>query len=357
MQYYALAALLAGAIASPLPQDLDWAAIDSLEPVPSADIPVVNAAAAASTVSYAPAQAATSVAAAVQADPTDVTPKVKRDNSACATTPTSDDTDSAFTSNGDFSTAANGASAPAGYVQVYQNQAGSSQGIYGYMGYSVLPTYDVQQCSENCDAVLGCQSFNIYFERDPSVDPTSSCSNPPSETVIKCVYYGGPITSDSATNVGQWRDDFHVVIAGSNAYVNHSITEPDGYSGAVFLGNSAINAPLDCNGHDTYMGVKLFDSAPFDANLCATACSAQSDYNRAHPDSDGYFQTCQFFNTYVLYENNVAVGQYCSLYNETWAPSYATNDGQYRGDDHYTIGYSYSFSNSTGGADEPTSCS
>lgn len=356
MQYYALAALLAGAIATPVPQDLDWTAIDSLDPVPSADVPVVNAAAVASTVSYEPAEAATSVAAAVKADPTDVTPKMKRDDSACATQPTADDTDTNFSSNPAFSSAATSASTPAGYVQAYQNQAGSSEGIYGYMGYSVLQTYDVAACSASCDAVNGCQSFNIYFERDPSVDPSSTCSNPPSTTVIKCVYYGGPVTASSATNVGQWRNDFHVVIAGSNGYVNHSITAPTGYNGAVYLGNSAINAPLDCNHHDTYMGVKIFTSGPFDANLCATACSAQSDYNRRHPAKNGFFQTCQFFNTYVLYKNNAAVGQYCSLYNETWSPSFATNNGQYRGSDHYTIGYSYAFSNTTGGADQPAGC-
>lgn len=57
--------------------------------------------------------------------------------------------------------------------------------------------------------------------------------------------------------------------------------------------------------------------------------------------------TCQFFNTYILLKNGASVGQYCSLYNETWSPSYATNVGQWRGNDHYTVQYSYSFSNTT----------
>jgi predicted nucleic acid binding AN1-type Zn finger protein len=34
-----------------------------------------------------------------------------------------------------------------------------------------------------------------------------------------------------------------------------------------------------------------------------------------------------------------------SLYNQTWAATYATNDGQWRGDDHYTIRSSYIASN------------
>ena len=175
------------------------------------------------------------------------------------------------------------------------------------------------------------------FERDPSVDPTDACDNPPSITVVKCVYYGGPVTANSATNVGQWRNDFQVVIAGSNGYVNNSISTPVGYTGPTYLGNGAIQAPNDCNGQNTYMGAKIFTSGAFDANLCAAACSATSDYDRQHPPASGIPQTCQFFNTYVLYNGTQAVGQYCSMYNETWPASYATNVGQWRGNDHFTI--------------------
>jgi len=122
------------------------------------------------------------------------------------------------------------------------------------------------------------------YERDPIVDPAAGCTNPASETVIKCVYYGGPVTEASTTNVGQWRNDFQVVIAGSNGYVNNSISTPEGYQSAVVLGNAAINAPNDCSGSNTYMGVKIFTSGPFDASLCAAACSATSVYEAAHFD-------------------------------------------------------------------------
>lgn len=147
-----------------------------------------------------------------------------------------------------------------------------------------------------------------------------------------------------------------MVISGSNAYTSNSIATPAGYSGAVALGNAAINAPLDCNGKDTYMGVKLFTTGPFDAGLCAAACTSQSKYNRAHPPKSGIAQTCQFFSTYILYNGTQSVGQYCSLYNETWPASYATNVGQWRGKNHYTIAYSYTFSNTTAGADKPAGC-
>lgn len=43
-------------------------------------------------------------------------------------------------------------------------------------------------------------------------------------------------------------------------------------------------------------------------------------------------------------------------YNETWPATYATNVGQYRGKNKYTIGYSFAYSNSTGALDQPKGC-
>lgn len=144
-------------------------------------------------------------------------------------------------------------------------------------------------------------------------EPGDTCEDPPSTTVIKCVFWGGPVTSDTATNEGQWREDFHVVIAGSNGYVKYGMPDVTGYS-SVTLKDAAINAPLDCAGYDTYMGVKIFtNSGPFDPSLCAAACTETSEYNLAHPPASGVVQTCQAFNTYFLLKNGVVEGQYCAM--------------------------------------------
>lgn len=137
-------------------------------------------------------------------------------------------------------------------------------------------------------------------------------------------------------------------MAGSNGYVSKSIAPQPGYNGPTYLGNAAINAPLDCSGADSYIQPKVFTGGPFDAGLCAAACSAQSVYNLAHPPSDGSKpKTCQFFNTYMLLKNGVPEGQYCSLYTMGWDARFAKNTGQYRGNDRYTIAYSYTFVNGT----------
>jgi len=164
MKNYAVAALLAGAvIATPVPQGFDFAAIDALDPIPTPSIPVVDAEAAQTTIAYSATLAASSVSSAVLASPTDTSLKmVKRgDNSACAVQPASDDTAENFSANTAFSDAANGAATPSGYALAYSNQAGSSEGVYGYMGYSVLDTYDAATCSSRCDKIVGCSSVNI----------------------------------------------------------------------------------------------------------------------------------------------------------------------------------------------------
>lgn len=205
MRYSAVAALLVGAVlANPVPQDFDWDAIDNLDPVPTASIPIVDADAAQTTIAYTPTPAASSVYSAVTANPTDTSLKMRAANPDSASTVP--DTAEAFLANTDFQNSALSAATPSGYTKAYQNQTGSSEGVYGYMGYAVLNSYDTAQCAANCNSIVGCMSFNIYYERDPSVDPSDSTPNPSSQTVIKCVYWGGPVTAQSPTNVGQWRN-------------------------------------------------------------------------------------------------------------------------------------------------------
>lgn len=268
----------------------------------------------------------------------------KRD--ACAAQPTgygavpSPDTDSAFLAYADFKTAATSAPVPSGYSQAFSN-LNASNNAYGYLGYTALEKYDTEACANKCNAISACAAFNVYFERDPSVDPGTGCDDPSSTTMIKCVFWGGPVTEDNAVNAGQYRDNFHVVIAGSNGYVNNTIEPADGFSGPAYYGSNAVDAPNDCNGQSTYLGNATFSNGPFDASLCAAACNAKSAVN-----IKSNLPTCKYFNTYILSRNGVALEQYCQMYSQTWASSYATNSGATSGSNQYTISHSYGFSSS-----------
>ncbi|KAI4717846.1 hypothetical protein E4T48_05951 [Aureobasidium sp. EXF-10727] len=254
-----------------------------------------------------------------------------------------------FLANPVYANAANAATVPDGYVQTFKNLNASSS-AYGYLGFTNLQSYSPQTCATKCNAIKGCMGINIYFERDPKITPDKTvCPNPASLTQIKCVYWGGPVTAANTKNYGRSWVSFSVVVAGSNGYVNQNIAAPSGYSDANYLGNAAINAPYDTLGYNTYMGAKVFAAGPFNATLCAEACNAQNVYNLANPPTDGSpVQTCQFFNTYILSVNGkTALGQYCAMYSASWTNKYATNVGQWQGNDRYTVGFSYSFSNLT----------
>lgn len=234
------------------------------------------------------------------------------------------DTADSFLASDLFSSAANSAPTPSGYVQTFANAKGSNS-AYGYSGFSTLESYDTAECARRCDGISSCSGFNIYFERDPAVVPAAGCEDPASTTAIKCVYWGGYVSADNANNQGQWREQFHVVIAGSNGYMKTRVPTVAGFDG-VALGNKAINAPLNCAGQDTYMGAKVFTTAFFDTGLCAAACTSQNEYNTAHPPAEGEPKICQFFVTYLSERNGSPEGQYCALYTQAWDSSYATND-------------------------------
>ncbi|KAI1077785.1 hypothetical protein F5B20DRAFT_592509 [Whalleya microplaca] len=337
----------AGASALVPRQKINFSLVDSAPKPTSVSIPVGPT---AQVVTYN-LSAATLAATATPLPVVAIEKRQIAARTACEPQPTgagpvpSPDTDSAFVDFSGFSSIAANASVPSGYNMTFSNlHAGNN--AYGYMGYTTFSSYDTGACASQCDTISGCLGFNIYFERDPSVEPGPGCENPPSTTVIKCVFWGGYVAAENAKNEGQYRADFHVVIAGSNGYMKTAIPTVLGFTGQS-LGNSAINAPLDCNGRDTYMGAKIFSTSIFDPNLCAAACASQNEYNLAHPVTYGETLICNFFTTYLVAKNGDPQGQYCALYTQSWNSSYATNDGLWSGTDHYTIGYAFSYTNTT----------
>ncbi|KAI9814586.1 MAG: hypothetical protein M1827_003142 [Pycnora praestabilis] len=335
---------LAAAIPAPAPQLLNLAVFDA---APKTLVtPAVTV--ASQTVAY---NTASAVASATN-DPIAALLLSKRQNGDCAPQPSgagyvpSPDTDSGFETyyeqDQNIDDAEGYVNAPENYIAVFDNLQASYSG-YAYLGLYTLSSYSVYDCAFHCDAVTGCVGFNIYFERDPSVNPAAACPNPPSTTNIKCTLWGLPVTPAGVTNTGQWRGPedangqaFHVVIAGSNGY-NKPIPAPTvpSFDAPASLGDAAINAPSG------YLGVKFF-SQPYDPNICAAACTSQTTYDK-ETASNGVYDPCNYFNIYILYDNGLAQGFYCSLYTIPEDPSYATNVGQYRGSDHYTISDSYGY--------------
>ncbi|KAI5204516.1 hypothetical protein E4T39_03608 [Aureobasidium subglaciale] len=269
----------------------------------------------------------------------------------------SGDTAAQFLAENYFSSVASAnAAAPSGYTQAFVNKQAANN-AFGYLGFVTMDTYDVKQCATQCDNKYGCSSFNVYFERDPSVDPTgASCSNPLAVTMIKCVMWSGQVTAANAVNAGQVRGGFSVAVAGNNGYVTNKISTPDGFQTGVPFGKFAMNAPYDAQGYNTYMGAKMF-TGNWDVTQCSEYCKAQTTYNKNTAPKDGTpYKACRFFNTYLLQVKKadgtiLPQGQYCSLYTEAWPVKYAVNSGSWQGKDQYTIDYSFGFTMTDAGID------
>nr|POF02218.1 hypothetical protein CFP56_65483 [Quercus suber] len=261
------------------------------------------------------------------------------------------DSYSSFKADSTIASVALAAPTPSGYFANFKNAVGANS-AYSYLGYAIVnggkTGYDTAWCANKCNAISGCVSFNIYFERDPIVEPGSGCTNPAAFANIKCSFWGAGLDKSTATNYGQYQAQFQVGIAGSNAYTSYKLGGPiDGWSSPLSLNTSAMNAPLrDCADTWTYMGYKIFQAGPFNPLLCSAACDSQTAYNLANPPSTGKAPKCAAFGTYILTLTNKTSsyqqGQMCTLYTSAWDKQYAVNNVAY--DDSIGAKYTYSYS-------------
>ncbi|KAI4720498.1 hypothetical protein E4T48_03235 [Aureobasidium sp. EXF-10727] len=199
------------------------------------------------------------------------------------------DTAAAFASDPWYSVQALTAGLPAGYVQTFSNLTASNSADQ-YVGFTLMNSYDVAGCGQKCTAMDGCNSFNIYYERDPQYDPSvAGCANPPSTVNVKCVFWGGAVTADNANNFGQMRDGFNVVIAGSNGYIAGTYASKllAAKSTATSSSSSAAASATDVAGNiytlyyssDSTQGSYSNAQASNSYVDCMTACDADSQCN------------------------------------------------------------------------------
>ncbi|KAF2089477.1 hypothetical protein K490DRAFT_20598, partial [Saccharata proteae CBS 121410] len=248
------------------------------------------------------------------------------------------DTVAAFEAYSGFHKDALNAVTPLTYVQSFRD-LNASTSANSYLSLVTLQSYDTQGCSQWCDNTTLCESFNIYIERDPSLNPTEGqCPDPSSITNYKCTLWGSSINATTATNQGGWRDDFQVVIVGSNGYnkINTTITPPscgsNWNSGSQCSSGGAISKP-SCN-----VGNHFFPG-PYNPTVCAAYAEAQTAKNKAAAGwwSMWMYQPCNMFNSYMVKKNGVPMGTYCSLFNTEVDHSWATYFGGVSGSDKFDI--------------------
>ncbi|TGO43296.1 hypothetical protein BHYA_0002g01010 [Botrytis hyacinthi] len=207
-----VAALMDVTFASPVPQDIDFAMVEAApDPVttgPPVGVTAQSVTYDASTAIVAATQAVASQSVAIS----DAANASKVKGTACQAQPAgatgapayASDSPSTFLANPGFSDAASAASTPAGYTQSFQNLKASNNRLVlmGIWVSLLFENYDSELCASKCSAINRCMAFNLYFERGPIVEPGASCEDPPSITMIKCVFWGGPVSTENAINSG-----------------------------------------------------------------------------------------------------------------------------------------------------------
>ncbi|KAI1264150.1 hypothetical protein F5Y18DRAFT_428231 [Xylariaceae sp. FL1019] len=219
------------------------------------------------------------------------------------------DTPEAFQESEELKSLALSAKTPKGYTQTFSDLE-ASVNANTYLGLQTLTSYNVSGCAAACDSTDLCTAFNIYIERDPAWNPDQcSCTSPSSITNFKCSLWGSGVDSAAATNSGQYRDDFEVVITGSNGYSKVNTTEPETPPNWT--------EPQKCDGvhahPKTCIGSHAF-KGPFDVSVCAALADT---YNKVRNNK----RECKFFNAFMLKEDGVPVGTYCKLFDRKYEPS------------------------------------
>ncbi|KAJ0158321.1 hypothetical protein CTA2_11853 [Colletotrichum tanaceti] len=256
------------------------------------------------------------------------------------------DTVEAFEAYPEFHLDAQTAATPAGYAATFKD-LNASVNANSYLGLYTLTSYDVAKCASLCDGTKLCTGINVYVERDPSINPAGcSCSNPPSISNYKCTLWGSGVDKAAATNTGEGRNGFQVVIAGSNGYEKTNATTPatpSGWTNPQSCGGAVHSHPATCMGQSFFPG-------PFDAGVCASYAASQNALNSkslgiwSWASWFGYSPLrCSFFNAFMVKENGVAKGTYCSLFTQQYAPSAASYKPDVSGGISWGIESSWSF--------------
>lgn len=202
--------------------------IDAALDVPVPDLSI-DPLAAPPAIDYNVASATSSIAAVAAAGETPAILKrtatllARQDNGTCTSQTRgagpvpSPDTSISFLSYAPFADYAKNATTPTNYTAAFTNLHASTT-AKTYLGVSELAVYDSANCTAQCDAKDGCTAVNLFFERSPTLVLGPDCRDPPSSTVIKCVFWGDAVTKTNTVNSGFTDNGFVVAIAGSNGY-------------------------------------------------------------------------------------------------------------------------------------------
>ncbi|KAF2150213.1 hypothetical protein K461DRAFT_281450 [Myriangium duriaei CBS 260.36] len=235
---------------------------------------------------------------------------------------------------------------PAGYQTISTNGLGAvfATSDLNYLTMTQnLATYNTTQCARQCDAMAGCLAFNIYYQRGPQYTPSPSCLNPPPVTAIQCGFWGNYVNVSQATNTNTWRQQFGVVIAGSNIYWRY--TPPASEASLGFKGPTPQTGAL---GVSSSKYISYGYMSTMNAATCANACLSLTASRRSISNSwyfftGGVYTPCQSFNIFNLTQSGAVQSYVCVMYSDVAANSGTPSTTLTLGGVTYGTTYSYTY--------------
>ncbi|KAF4554306.1 Hypothetical protein D9617_4g000590 [Elsinoe fawcettii] len=209
---------------------------------------------------------------------------------------------------------------PPGYTLAFSDQYATPNGN-SYITYYQLSSMNATACAAWCDSTANCKAFNVYFERTPSVFPGPGCANPTAASSVRCALWSSALNTTQLTNIGQWRQDFMVVMQASLGF--NKVTQPASISG--FNSPKALAGGIDITrqGSTGASVGSAFYTQTYNPQLCADLCTSTTSKNRiAGLQSRALsFQPCNYFNVLQLSLNGQGQGTYCQLYTSDTSSS------------------------------------
>jgi len=142
-------------------------------------------------------------------NPTQSTPGPGPSDDQCLAIPVSDniyniplDSAYSFTTSEAAFNISNEAPTPIDYKLVFKSKMTSIK-TSAYLGDRTLSIYDPFLCANECDNIRGCVGFNLFFERDPVLQPGPYCENPSAGINIKCTLWGNMLDASMAVYSGE----------------------------------------------------------------------------------------------------------------------------------------------------------
>ncbi|KAH6668722.1 hypothetical protein B0J14DRAFT_674191 [Halenospora varia] len=220
------------------------------------------------------------------------------------------DTVAAFYAYAPFHQEAQAAKAPSGYASTFVDLTPSiSANIY--LSLTTLQTYDVSGCSTLCNNKDLFTGFNIFVERDPSLNSSDNCPQSQTTNARSGAPASTPLPLPTTNKTGKTNNTTPATCPG---------WQPPKKRGGD--GSKAHNHPSTCIGTHFYPG-------PYNPLLCA--------------NFEQFVALCKFLNSYMVKKNGKPLGTYCGIYAQSYQPGGASYQPGWQGADWWDVESSWSY--------------